>query len=148
MTDEEFMREAIRLADESKQKGDLPFGAAVVRGDIIISKGRSLEKTNHDVTQHAELMAVSEACRILGKSDLSDCVIYASGEPCRMCASAIFQARIPKVFIGATRDDLSHFFSNKKIRIFQLAEDCGYNPQIVTGLLNEVAIQLFVGVRK
>lgn len=148
MTDEEFMREAIRLADESKQKGDLPFGAVIVRDGTIMSKGRSLEKTNHDVTQHAELAAVSEACRILQKTDLSDCVIYASGEPCRMCASAIFQARIPKVFIGATRDDLPHFFSKKSIRIFQLAGDCEYNPQVVTGLLNEAALQLFVGVSK
>lgn len=142
------MSEAIKLALQAKQEGDFPFGAVIVKNGQIISSGRSQEVTNHDVTQHAELVAVSRACEALGKKNLSDCIIYASGEPCNMCAAAIFQAKIGKIFIGASRDDLAHFFRKREIGIFQLAKDLDYEVQITTGVLKTEAIRLFDGVKK
>lgn len=143
-----FMAEAIELAKQAKAEGNSPFGAVIVKDNGVIARGRSLEFAEQDVTKHAELMAVSEACRTLGRVDLSECVLYASGEPCIMCAAAAFQANISRVVIGATRDDLPHFFRKREIGIFQLAEDSSYKPEIKTGVLREEAIKLFEGARR
>ena len=140
------MREAINLAKKAKQKGDYPFGAVVVKDDTIIATGMSEELTKQDVTKHAELSAISQASSRLKSKDLSDCEIYTSGEPCNMCTSAIFQARIKKISIGATRSDLAHFFRKREIGVKQLAKDSSYSPNITTGLLNKEAKALFDGV--
>ena len=95
---EQFMRQAIQLAQQAKENGDHPFGAVIVRGGNVIASGKSEELTKSDVTKHAELIAVSEASQKLNNKDLSDCRVYASGEPCNMCASAIFQAKIKKEY--------------------------------------------------
>lgn len=145
---DEFMAEAIKMAREAKLQGEFPFGAVIVKDGKIVSRAMPLEKTYKDVSQHAELLAVRGACQVLETTDLSDCVIYASGEPCMMCASIIFHAGIKQIYIGATRDDLPHFFSKKSIRIFQLSEDINYKPQIVTGLLKDQVIALFKDVKK
>ena len=83
--DKAFMREAIRLANESVEKGGGPFGAVVVKdGKIIAGRSNSVTLDN-DCTAHAEVNAIREACRALGTFDLSGCVIYTSCEPCPMC---------------------------------------------------------------
>lgn len=146
--DEKFMLQAIRLAEQAKSEGNFPFGAVIVNEGKVIASGRCFELTLTDVTQHAELLAVSNACRALKTLDLSDCVLYTSGEPCNMCASAAFQADIGRVVIGATRDDLPRFFRRRQIGIFQLAHDSSYQPQIETGILKTKAIELFNGVKK
>ena len=141
------MREAIRLAEQAKREGNLPFGALVVKDGEIIATGYSMELTETDVTRHAELTAISRACKVLKNMDLGNCILYASGEPCNMCAAAIFQAGISKVIIGATRDDLPHFFRKRGINIFQLARDSKYQPELITGILRKEAIKLFDGVK-
>lgn len=145
---EQFMREAIELAKQARDRGDHPFGAVIVHRNKVIAKGTSHEQTQHDVTKHAETQAVSLASKRLGTSALSECEVYASGEPCTMCASAIFQARIKKVYIGATRDDLPIFFRKRRIGIKQLAEDSSYRPIIINGLLHNEALALFSSIVK
>lgn len=147
-SDEKFMKLAFEEAKKSLEKGDYPFGAVVICKEKVVGSGHSREVSEKNVTNHAEMEAVSSASRNLGKSNLSDCLIYASGEPCTMCSSAIFQAKIPTVFIGSTRDDLPNFFRKRKIRIFDLVKDCSYTPEIKTGILKEEAIKLFDKVVK
>jgi tRNA(adenine34) deaminase len=148
MTDREYMAETIRQAAMGKARGNLPFGAIVVRDGEIVGKGFSKEIEKSDVTAHAEIEALSEACKKLSKYELDDCVIFASGEPCTMCASAIFQAKIPKIFIAAKRNDLPHVFRKRKIDIFSLAKDSSYRPTITTGLLKEESIALFSDIKR
>ena len=103
--DKEYMREAIRLADESVKNGGGPFGAVIVKdGEIVAGSANSVTRDN-DPTAHAEVNTIRQACKKLGTFDLSDCVIYTSCEPCPMCLGAIYWARIKKVFYGNTKKD-------------------------------------------
>ena len=103
--DKTFMREAIRLADESVQNGGGPFGAVIVRnGEIVAGSANSVTRDN-DPTAHAEVNTIRLACRKLGTFDLSDCVIYTSCEPCPMCLGAIYWARITRIYYGNTKKD-------------------------------------------
>jgi tRNA(Arg) A34 adenosine deaminase TadA len=103
--DKEFMREAIRLADESVKNGGGPFGAVIVKdGEIIAGRSNSVTIDN-DPTAHAEVNTIREACRRLGTFDLSGCTIYTSCEPCPMCLGSIYWARISRIFYGNTRKD-------------------------------------------
>lgn len=103
--DKEYMREAIRLADESVKNGGGPFGAVIVKdGEIIAGRSNSVTIDN-DPTAHAEVNTIREACRKLGTFDLSDCVIYTSCEPCPMCLGAIYWARISRIYYGNTKKD-------------------------------------------
>lgn len=142
------MSEAIKLAKLAREEGNFPFGAVVVRNGNIIGRGRCLEIIEEDVTKHAELIAVGEACRVVGSRNLSNCVLYASGEPCNMCASAAFQADIGKVVIGIKRDDLPGFFRKRSIGIQELAQDSSHEIEIISGILKDQAIKLFEGVNR
>lgn len=101
-----FMREAIRLSLEKMREGKGgPFGAVVVKKDQIIGRGWNEVTTAHDPTAHAEILAIREACRNVGTFRLDGCELYASCEPCPMCLSAIYWARIDRLFFAATRRD-------------------------------------------
>jgi tRNA(Arg) A34 adenosine deaminase TadA len=103
--DKTFMREAIRLADESVQNGGGPFGAVIVRdGEIVAGSANSVTRDN-DPTAHAEVNTIRQACLKLGTFDLSDCVIYTSCEPCPMCLGAIYWAHISRIYYGNTKKD-------------------------------------------
>ena len=103
--DREFMREAIRIADESVKHGGGPFGAVIVKdGEIIAGRSNSVTLDN-DPTAHAEVNTIREACRKLGTFDLSDCVIYTSCEPCPMCLGAIYWAKLRRIYYGNTKKE-------------------------------------------
>lgn len=106
MIHNEFMQLAIKLAyDNTKNKKGKPFGAVIVKNGEIVAKGVNDVLETHDPTAHAELLAIREACRTLGTSDLSDCELYASGEPCPMCLSAIYWANLKHVYYAYTSDE-------------------------------------------
>jgi tRNA(Arg) A34 adenosine deaminase TadA len=106
MSHETFMREAIRLSEEGVRSGKGgPFGCVVVRADKVVGRGSNQVTSTCDPTAHAEVVAIRDACRALGTFQLTDCTLYASCEPCPMCLSAIYWARIPTVFYGNTRQD-------------------------------------------
>jgi guanine deaminase len=101
-----FMREAIRLSVEMMRRGQGgPFGAIVVRGDAIVGRGSNRVTSTNDPTAHAEVVAIRDACRRLKTFRLDDCELYTSCEPCPMCLSAIYWARLRRVFYGNTRRD-------------------------------------------
>jgi len=104
-TDREFMREAIKLANESVERGGGPFGAIIVKDGKIVAGSSNSVTIDNDPTAHAEVNTIRKACRQLGTFDLSGCTIYTSCEPCPMCLGAIYWAHISRIFYGNTRKD-------------------------------------------
>ena len=101
-----FMREAIRLSIQMMRRGKGgPFGAVVVKGNKIVGRGNNQVTSGNDPTAHAEIVAIRDACKRLKTFILDDCDLYTSCEPCPMCLSAIYWARIRKVYFGNTRKD-------------------------------------------
>ena len=103
---EELMRSAIRLSQAKMRAGcGGPFGAVVVREGRIISRGWNQVTSANDPTAHAEVMAIRAACRKLKTFQLAGCELYTSCEPCPMCLSAIYWARLDRVYYANTRRD-------------------------------------------
>lgn len=101
-----FMVQAIALATENVRTGrGGPFGAVVVRDGAVIATGVNLVTATHDATAHAEVTAIRNACKILGRFDLEGCDIYTSCEPCPMCLGAMYWARCRAVYFGNTSAD-------------------------------------------
>lgn len=101
-----YMRMAVKCADENLKTGNGgPFGTVIVKnGEVIAATPNSVTATN-DPTAHAEVNAIREACKKLKTPDLEGCIMYTSCEPCPMCASAIYWARISTVYYGNTKTD-------------------------------------------
>jgi len=103
---EVFMQRAIALAVENVTSGrGGPFGALIVRDNKIIAEGANQVTAGHDPTAHAEIVAIREACRVLGDFQLTGCDLYTSCEPCPMCLGAIYWARPARVYFGSTAAD-------------------------------------------
>lgn len=100
-----FMQEALKEALIAKNEGEVPVGAVVVKDGEVISRGHNTREKSLAVTGHAEIFAINDACKKLGTPFLSDCDIYVTLEPCPMCAGAISQARLHKVFFGAYEEN-------------------------------------------
>lgn len=101
-----FMQEAIQLALENIRNGrGGPFAALVVKDGTIIARGTNLVTSTNDPTAHAEIVAIREACRVLGSFQLTGCELYTTCEPCPMCMGAIYWARPARVYYASTRDD-------------------------------------------
>jgi tRNA(Arg) A34 adenosine deaminase TadA len=139
----QYIKEALKEARKAKTLGDLPFGAIVVCDEKIVGRGKCENNTTGDVTDHAEINALREACKTLKRNKLNDCIIYCTNEPCPMCASAIFQAKIPKVVFGATREDLPKLLRPRKISINELAKDSGYEIKILSGVMKKEVLKEF-----
>lgn len=106
MDDERFLLRAIELAEEHAADGRHgPFGAVIVREGEVVGEGWNGVVAEHDPTAHAEVEAIRDAGSRLGTHLLSDCVLYASCEPCPMCLAAIYWARIPRVVYAASAGD-------------------------------------------
>jgi guanine deaminase len=106
MTKADFMRRAIALSyDMMAQNKGGPFGAVIVKDGDILAEGFNQVTSANDPTAHAEVTAIREACRKLGTFTLEGCEIYTSCEPCPMCLSAIFWARIERIYYANTRAD-------------------------------------------
>jgi len=100
--DEQFMDAALALAREAGAEGEVPVGCVIVRKGQIVGRGRNRRETAKTALGHAEIEAISDACRNLGGWRLWDCTLYVTLEPCPMCAGAIINARIPRVVFGAS----------------------------------------------
>lgn len=98
---EAFMRQALALAAEAAAAGEIPVGCVIVRNNEIVGRGRNTREADQNTLGHAELNAISQACQALGSWRLDDCTLYVTLEPCPMCAGAIFNAKIPRLYYGA-----------------------------------------------
>ncbi len=116
-----FLEEAYKEAIIAYEKGEVPVGAVVVKDNEIIGRGHNCRIERKNALYHAELVAIEEACKTLDNWRLDNCEIYITLEPCIMCAGAIMQARIKKVFFGAKDEKggavISKYtiFSDKKL---------------------------------
>ena len=125
MTDEEihekYMRAAIAEAHQAEILGEVPIGAVVVHDGQIIGRGHNMREKFQDVTYHAEMLAIMEACTNLGSWRLEDCDLYVTLEPCIMCSGAIVNARIKNVYYGAKDpkagavDSLYHLLNDQRL---------------------------------
>lgn len=99
--EEKFMKEAIKQAKKAEALNEVPIGCVIVYNDKIIARGYNRRITDKNTLSHAELIAIKKASKTLGDWRLDDCEMYITLEPCQMCAGAIVQARIKKVYMGA-----------------------------------------------
>ena len=97
----EYMARALALAEEAALEGEVPVGCVIVRDGRIIGEGRNRREGIRNALAHAEIEAIDQACRTLGGWRLIGCTLYVTLEPCTMCAGAILQSRISRVFYGA-----------------------------------------------
>lgn len=98
--EEKFMKEALKEAKKAYGKEEVPVGAVIVKNGKIIAKAHNLKETKKDTTCHAEILAIQKASKKLNAWRLEDCEMYVTLEPCSMCAGALIQSRIKKVYIG------------------------------------------------
>jgi tRNA(adenine34) deaminase len=100
-SDELWMEEALRAAQRALQMGEVPVGAVVVRHGKVVGRGWNQNLSNCDPTAHAEIVALRETAAILGNHRLEDCELFATIEPCAMCAGALVHARLRRLVYGA-----------------------------------------------
>ena len=98
---EEYMRQALALAQEAAAHGEVPVGCVIVREGRIVGRGRNRREEKQHTSSHAEMEAIRQANEVLGTWRLDDCTLYVTLEPCPMCAGAILNARISRVVYGA-----------------------------------------------
>ena len=101
MTDEEFMRLAVEQAHAAQAAGEVPVGAVLVRDGAVIASGQNRVLRDNDPTAHAEIVALRAAGNALGNYRLNGCDLYATLEPCAMCAGAVMHARLRRIIYGA-----------------------------------------------
>jgi len=97
LTDARIMRRCVELSAQAVAQGELPFACVICRDDVIVTEAINRVTASGDVTRHAEIVAISEAQRVLGRSDLSDCTIYSNVEPCPMCSFPIRETKMRRV---------------------------------------------------
>lgn len=131
--DEYFMREAIALAREAEAIDEVPVGALIVRDGEIISRAYNTRQTSKCATHHAEVLAIEEACRVMGGWRLPGVTLYVTMEPCVMCAGAIINARVPRVVYGAPDMRFGAFGSALDLVKVPL----NHTPEVVGGVLRE-----------
>ena len=144
MDHKDFMQEALRLAQEAMADGEVPVGCVIVRRGEIVGRGRNRRETDKTALGHAEIEAISDACRNLGGWRLWECSMYVTLEPCPMCAGAIINARIPQVYVGA-KDEKSGACGSV-CDLFSM--DFNHHPQVEFGLMEEQAQALLTAFFK
>ena len=136
---EKYMKEAIRQAKKAAAIGYVPIGCVVVYDDKIIARAYNQRNKRKTTLAHAELLAIQKASKKLGDWRLEECTMYVTLEPCQMCAGAIVQARIPKVFIGAMNPKAG--CAGSVLNILQV-EGFNHQTEIEQGVLEEECSQM------
>ena len=129
-----FMREALKEAKKAYNKLEIPIGAVIVKNGEIIARAHNIKEEKKDTTKHAEILAIQKASKKLETWRLNDCEMYVTLEPCPMCAGALIQSRIKKVYIG-TMDEKTGACGS----VLNLLEDFKFNHKVEVekGILKE-----------
>lgn len=133
MNDSFYMKEALELARQAAQEGEVPVGAVVVLGDKIVGRGRNRREKGKNALAHAELEAIDEACKKLSGWRLWQCDMYVTLEPCPMCTGAIINSRIKRLVYGAS--DYKAGSCGSVVNLFDLPYN--HKPEIVSGFMQE-----------
>ncbi len=131
---EKFMKEALKEAKKAYEKEEVPVGCVIVKDGKIIARAHNLKETKYDTTKHAEILAIQKASKKLKSWRLIDCDMYVTLEPCSMCAGAIINSRIRKVYYGASDEKTGAIGS-----VFNLLEDYKFNHKVEyqSGIMQE-----------
>lgn len=149
MDKEYYMKEALKEAKKAYKELEIPVGCVIVKDDKIIARAHNQKEIKKDTTKHAEIVAIQRASKKLGAWRLENCDMYVTLEPCSMCAGALIQSRVRKVYIG-TMDEKTGSCGS----VFNLLEDYKFNHHVEseTGLLKEecekILKDFFVELRK
>ena len=134
MTDREFyMSQALELAREAFNAGEIPVGCVVVKDGAVIGRGRNRREERGNAVAHAEIEAIEEACGAMGDWRLDCCTLYVTLEPCPMCSGAIINSRISEIVYGAKEENTGSCGS--VINLFE--ENYGHKPRIYPGVLGD-----------
>ena len=133
MEHEDYMREALSLAREAAQEGEVPVGCVIVKDSEIIGRGRNRREELQRTSSHAEMEAIAQANERLRSWRLDGCTLYVTLEPCPMCAGAIINARVPVVVYGAKEPNFGSCGS--VLNLFE--ERYGHHPAIYGGVLSD-----------
>jgi tRNA(adenine34) deaminase len=136
---EAFMREALAMAREAETAGEVPVGAVVAIGSEILGRGRNSAVGLHDPTAHAEILALRAAAAAIGNYRLENATVYATLEPCAMCAGALVAARVERLVFGAR--DLRFGGVRSKFRIADSAV-LNHRVEVVEGVLAVECVEL------
>ena len=131
---EHYMKQALKEAEKAYKKLEVPVGAVIVKDGKIIARAHNQKETRTDTTKHAEILAIQKASKKLESWRLIDCEMYVTLEPCSMCAGALINSRIKKVYIGASDKKTGAVGS-----VFNLLEDYTFNHKVEyeKGILKE-----------
>lgn len=146
---EKFMKIALKEAKKAYDKEEIPVGAVIVKDGKVVAKAHNLKELKNDTTKHAEILAIQKASKKLDSWRLQDCEMYVTLEPCSMCAGALIQSRIKKVYIG-TMD----YKTGACGSVLNLLNDYKFNHyvEIETGILadecEKILKDFFKGLRK
>ena len=144
MDQNQFMRAAIALAEKNVADGTGgPFGAVIVRNGEIIGEGTNRVTSDNDPTAHAEVMAIRKACEKLGTYSLEGCEVYTSCEPCPMCLSAIYWARLDRIFYGNTKVDAAEIDFDDDFLYTEIPKPIGERSIPAEQMLHEESIKAF-----
>lgn len=147
MDHEVYMRQALTLAQEAAESGEVPVGCVIVRDGQVVGRGRNRREEKQSTFSHAEMEAIAGANESLGSWRLDDCTLYVTLEPCPICAGAILNARIPRVYYGARDREMGA--CGGVLNLFM--EDFPHPPALVGGVLEEecraVLSDFFRGLR-
>ena len=139
---ETFMQEAIRISIHKMREGHGgPFGAVIVKEDHVIGRGWNQVTSSNDPTAHAEIVAIRDACRHVVGFRLDHCELYTSCEPCPMCLSAVYWARIGTVFYASTREDASQAGFDDEMIYQELSRPPAQRKVVMRQLLREAALE-------
>ena len=132
--EEKFMKAALKEAKKAYDKLEVPVGAVIVKDRKIIARAHNLKETKYDTTKHAEILAIQKASKKLNSWRLIDCEMYVTLEPCSMCAGALIQSRVKKVYIG-TMDTKTGACGS----VLNLLKDYpfNHNVEIETGIMQK-----------
>ena len=138
MDDIFYMQQALALAREAFDAGEVPVGCVIVRGDEIVGRGRNRREGDKNALAHAEIEAINDPCRHLGGWRLWDCTLYVTLEPCPMCAGASINARLRRVVYGAA--DAKAGSCGSVCNLFSM--DYNHHPTVETGICEAEASEL------
>ncbi len=140
---EVYMSKCIALAHIAKARGDSPVGSILVQNGKVVGEGIEGGKTHQDITFHAEIEAIRNARTALGKTDLSDCILVTTHEPCIMCSYVIRHHKIQLVIVGLSTGEIGGYSSALPLLTDKSISKWAEPPKIVEGILEEECRTLF-----
>jgi len=144
MSHEKFMKRAIELSQKNMMSGvGGPFGAVIVKNGQIIGEGWNKVTSKNDPTAHAEVEAIRDACTNMNNFDLSGCEIYTSCEPCPMCLSAIYWARLDQIYYANNRKDAAQILFDDDFIYDEIPKKIEERKIPMKPLLREEALKVF-----